>query len=87
MTENNYVCGHCGYEGPCYGAPHGGDGGVSAPWCTKCKRNDKLMIPIKLKRRPFLRRFLNAYKIQRRYLGRWASLKFAWSINTWSVRK
>lgn len=41
-SDNNYVCGHCGYEGPCYGKPHGGDGGVSAPWCTKCERNDKL---------------------------------------------
>lgn len=34
---NWYHCGHCDYEGPCYG------NGVSAPWCTKCQRNSKLV--------------------------------------------
>ncbi len=42
MTENNYVCGHCGYEGPCYGKPHGGEGGISAPICKRCGMNNKL---------------------------------------------
>lgn len=37
---NNYKCGHCGFEGLCYGAPH--SGGVSAPFCPKCGMNDKL---------------------------------------------
>lgn len=35
-----YTCGHCGFEGHCYGAPY--DGGVSAPWCHCCQMNDKL---------------------------------------------
>lgn len=40
---NNYKCGHCGYEGPCYGIPHSQDGGgVSAPFCKQCGINDKL---------------------------------------------
>lgn len=49
MTEktsekNKYKCGHCGYEGPCYGVPilHGDKSFVSAPWCHRCQRNDKL---------------------------------------------
>lgn len=36
VRENRYRCGHCGYEGPCYG------NGFSAPWCKQCQRNDKL---------------------------------------------
>ncbi len=40
--SNNYKCGHCGYEGPCYGIGH--SGGVSAPFCKQCERNDKLEI-------------------------------------------
>lgn len=36
----DYKCGHCGYEGPCYGQAT--SKGVSAPWCRKCERNDKL---------------------------------------------
>lgn len=39
---NRYRCGHCGYEGPCYGTPTGT--GVSAPWCKQCQRNDKLEV-------------------------------------------
>lgn len=35
--DNNYKCGHCGYDGPCYG------NGFSAPWCRRCERNDKLV--------------------------------------------
>ena len=35
-----YRCGHCGFVGYCYGTPT--DKGVSAPWCSKCERNDKL---------------------------------------------
>lgn len=35
-----YRCGHCNYEGHCYGIPTGE--GVSAPFCTHCGRNDKL---------------------------------------------
>ena len=38
----DYLCGHCGYQGPCYGSPSGGRIGVSAPWCPRCQRNDKL---------------------------------------------
>lgn len=40
-------CGHCGYEGYAYGIPHsGGKGhsaGVSAPFCSQCGMNDKLV--------------------------------------------
>lgn len=39
MTQKSgdcFVCGHCGYEGPCYG------NGYSAPWCYKCQMNNKL---------------------------------------------
>ncbi len=43
----NYRCGHCKYEGPCYGTPHSGglghEAGVSAPWCHQCGRNDALV--------------------------------------------
>jgi hypothetical protein len=38
--DNNYKCGHCGFEGSCYGVPH--SEGVSAPFCTRCGKNDKL---------------------------------------------
>lgn len=41
-----YKCGHCGHEGYCYGVPM--DKGVSAPWCYRCERNDKLT-PLKTK--------------------------------------
>lgn len=40
MTDNNYKCGHCEYEGPCYGAPT--SEGVTAPWCKRCEKNDSL---------------------------------------------
>lgn len=40
-----FKCGHCGYEGPCYGTAH--SAGISAPWCYRCGMNDKLA-PIKL---------------------------------------
>ena len=33
---NNYRCGHCGYEGPCYGS------GYCGPWCRQCERNSGL---------------------------------------------
>ncbi len=33
-------CGHCGYEGPCYGIPH--TAGISAPFCYRCGRNGGL---------------------------------------------
>lgn len=36
-----YECGHCGFVGHCYGIPT--SVGVSAPFCPKCQRNDKLM--------------------------------------------
>lgn len=39
-NNNNYKCGHCGYEGPCYGTPT--SKGVSAPWCKRCGMNNKL---------------------------------------------
>lgn len=39
-NKNNYICGHCGYKGPCYG------NGYSGPWCYRCQMNDKL-IPTK----------------------------------------
>ena len=38
--KNDYKCGHCGYEGPCYGVPTGE--GITAPFCKQCGRNDKL---------------------------------------------
>lgn len=38
--SDRYKCGHCGYEGYCYGSPM--SVGVSAPWCTKCQMNNKL---------------------------------------------
>jgi len=34
---NWYKCGHCDYEGECYG------NGFSCPWCRLCGRNDKLV--------------------------------------------
>ena len=37
-----YKCGHCGFEGHCYGIPTGK--GVTAPFCTKCGKNDKLTL-------------------------------------------
>ena len=37
-----YKCGHCGYEGPCYGVAT--SKGVSAPFCPKCEKNDKLTL-------------------------------------------
>lgn len=42
-----YKCGHCGFEGHCYGTPFIGGmsgGGVSAPWCPKCGLNNKLVL-------------------------------------------
>ncbi len=44
-----YKCGHCGFEGYCYGAPvlNGDKSFVTAPWCHKCERcerNDKLTL-------------------------------------------
>lgn len=39
---NTYRC-KCGYVGLCYGTPVGGS--VSAPWCRRCGRNDKLTRP------------------------------------------
>lgn len=37
-----YKCGHCGFEGQCYGRAYIGDKiGVSSCWCSKCQRNDK----------------------------------------------
>ena len=44
-----YKCGHCGFEGYCYGTPFMGGssgGGVSAPWCPRCGMNNKL-VPVK----------------------------------------
>lgn len=35
-----YHCGHCNYEGHCYGIGHAT--GVSAPFCKQCGRNDRL---------------------------------------------
>ena len=36
-------CGYCGYEGYAYGTPYFGTiSGVSAPWCQRCGRNNKL---------------------------------------------
>lgn len=35
-----YHCGHCDYKGYCYGIGHAT--GVSAPFCKRCQRNDKL---------------------------------------------
>lgn len=35
-----YRCGHCGFEGHCYGVPT--SKGVSAPFCARCGKNDKL---------------------------------------------
>lgn len=35
-----YKCGHCGYVGHCYGIPT--SVGVTAPYCPKCQKNDKL---------------------------------------------
>jgi len=36
-----YICGHCGFKGHCYGAAT--SEGVSAPWCSRCGRNDELV--------------------------------------------
>ena len=41
-TANSYRCGHCGYEGPCYGQPT--SAGVSAPWCVRCGMNNRLTL-------------------------------------------
>jgi hypothetical protein len=38
-------CGHCGFEGHCYGTPTSSIG-VSAPWCPQCGLNNQLT-PIK----------------------------------------
>jgi len=38
--SKKYRCGHCGYEGYCYGIGHAK--GVSAPFCYRCGMNDKL---------------------------------------------
>jgi len=38
MSE--YICGNCGFEGHCYGIPT--EGGVSAPFCSQCGRNNEL---------------------------------------------
>lgn len=45
--SKKYKCGHCQYEGECYGIPTGL--GVSAPFCRKCERNDKLQEIVKEK--------------------------------------
>lgn len=37
-----YRCGHCGFEGHCYGVATGH--GVSAPFCPNCEKNDKLTL-------------------------------------------
>ena len=37
-----FRCRHCGFEGHCYGTPT--DRGVSAPWCSRCERNDGLEV-------------------------------------------
>jgi len=36
-----YKCENCGHVGHCYGTPT--SEGVSAPWCQKCQKNDKLV--------------------------------------------
>lgn len=36
-----YECGHCGHKGPGQQAATGE--GLSAPWCSKCGKNDKLV--------------------------------------------
>ncbi len=38
--DNNYACGNCGYEGPCYCIA--GSNGLSAPFCHRCGMNNKL---------------------------------------------
>jgi hypothetical protein len=35
-------CGHCGYEGHCYGVPT--SKGVTAPFCYQCGMNNKLTV-------------------------------------------
>ena len=40
IREIKYKCGHCEYEGYCYGIPH--NTGVSAPFCYRCGMNNKL---------------------------------------------
>lgn len=37
---NLYHCGHCSFEGACYGIPS--SVGVSAPFCTRCGMNNRL---------------------------------------------
>lgn len=39
-------CGHCGYEGYCYGTPviGGRHSGISVPWCRQCGINNQLRI-------------------------------------------
>lgn len=37
---------------------------------------------IKLQKRPFHRRFINSYRLWRKHLGVWASLRAAWIIAT-----
>jgi hypothetical protein len=37
-----YKCGHCGFKGECYGIPT--SEGMSAPYCFRCKKNDKLTL-------------------------------------------
>lgn len=39
-SGNTYTCGYCKYTGPCYGESWAT--GVTAPWCPKCGKNDKL---------------------------------------------
>lgn len=36
-----YHCEHCNFEGECYGTPT--SMGVSAPWCSRCGKNDRLI--------------------------------------------
>jgi len=37
-----YKCGHCNFIGHCYGIPTSAKCGVSAPFCSRCGKNDKL---------------------------------------------
>ena len=37
-----YKCGHCNFIGHSYGIPTSAKCGVSAPFCSRCGKNDKL---------------------------------------------
>ena len=60
-----YKCGNCGFEGHCCGVAS--SGGVSAPFCAKCGKNNKLIEVIKLKEYPEIIDFPEWDKVEMEY--------------------